>query len=421
MTRLAIVGGGPAGLSLARLLTERGHKDITVFEALGEVGGKSFTVVRGQTLVEMGTCYATYSHRVVLRWMRELAIPLKRLGQQVFDDGDFIAYVHAGSGAPVSVQAIRFLMARRSLLNRLRRLPPSRDALLEAALPVSEWLKQRRLGKIERLMERALSSIAYGFLDEVATIHALRWVDPELIASGLTNQLRMPVEGWAPFWARLAGTLDVRLSTPVTRIERRPGGVRIETPEGAEAFDAVVCAIPFDDFTRLTDTMTPDEEFVRAGVTYGGYTTTIAAVEDWFTGHHVEAYSEPIRQAAQKGRLLSARLEGHEPELGGHLYLTGQYSGDYTPAELRDILVSDITARGGRVTNIILQKLWKYMAFYKAEAIEAGLLARLERMQGEMRTFYSGAAWSHEAVSHIVNYNRARLVPCILGWSPQAA
>ena len=36
--RLAVVGGGPAGMEAARVATERGH-DVTLFEQAGELGG----------------------------------------------------------------------------------------------------------------------------------------------------------------------------------------------------------------------------------------------------------------------------------------------------------------------------------------------------------------------------------------------
>ena len=53
--RIAIVGGGPAGLSLARLLSDATDAYITVFEAGVRPGGKSFSFIQGDAVVEMGT------------------------------------------------------------------------------------------------------------------------------------------------------------------------------------------------------------------------------------------------------------------------------------------------------------------------------------------------------------------------------
>ena len=68
----------------------------------------------------------------------------------------------------------------------------------------------------------------------------------------------------------------------------------------------------------------------------------------------------------------------------------------------------EIAREGGEIANIVLQRTWKYFARYKPNAVRGGLLSRLEDMQGKQNTWYTGATFSHEAVSNIVNYN-ARL------------
>ena len=49
---VGIIGGGPAGLSMARMLRDAGQVDATVFEALPQVGGKSFTFYHGDNVDE---------------------------------------------------------------------------------------------------------------------------------------------------------------------------------------------------------------------------------------------------------------------------------------------------------------------------------------------------------------------------------
>ncbi|MCH2456692.1 MAG: hypothetical protein MK186_01435, partial [Henriciella sp.] len=64
-----------------------------------------------------------------------------------------------------------------------------------------------------------------------------------------------------------------------------------------------------------------------------------------------------------------------------------------------------VEKRGAHVTNVILQKMWKYFAQYRPEAISGGLLTDMRAIQGQNSTWYTGAIFSHEAVSHIVNFN----------------
>ena len=42
--RIAIIGAGPSGLSMAFALRERGHRDVVVYERGSEVGGKVLSV-----------------------------------------------------------------------------------------------------------------------------------------------------------------------------------------------------------------------------------------------------------------------------------------------------------------------------------------------------------------------------------------
>lgn len=389
------------------MLKETGDYEPVVFESLGQVGGKSFTFYHGQNVVEMGTCYATFSHKITNRWMRNLHMPMSGLGDQRFDHDDFMKFVKSGYGPALPFQVMTYWKEKLRLENALSAENPSQAALEEAATPIQDWLRERNLGKIEKFMLRSTTNIAYGFIDETPTVQALRWNDMKLILTGLFKQLKMPVEGWAEFWRRVALDLDVRLNSRVTGVERTPEKTIIRTEPGdAHEFDLIVCAIPVDEFIKLAEP-TALEEKIANSVIWNGYTTTLVAVEDWFTDVHVEAYRESVVPGAARGQLLSARHDGFEEDLGGHLYLTGQLSGDYNSEELAELLRNDVAKHGGRVTNIVLQKHWKYFAQYDHEAVRNGLITELRDIQGQNRTWYTGAIFSHEAVSHIVNFNAA--------------
>jgi len=402
---IGIIGGGPAGLSIAKLLNDTGTYKPVVFEALGEVGGKSYSYRHGSNIVEMGTCYATFSHKITNRWMKSMRMPMGFLGEQRFDGADFMDFVKSGYGPSLPKQVMTYWTAKRRLEKALARTRPEQSALDEAALPIQTWLKERNLGKIEKFMLRSTTNIAYGFIDETPTVQALRWNDMKLIITGILKQLKMPLEGWTEFWRRVSLEFDIRLNQRIAHVDRTANGVTLTTANGlTETFDEIVCAIPLDEFAKITEP-TEDEKYVASSVIWNGYTTTLVAVDNWFNDVHVEAYLDSVLPGAARGQLLSARYEGGGDDFGGDLYLTGQLSGDYTGPELQELLRTDITKYGGTVKNIILQKLWKYNAQYKPEAIRDGLMTRLETMQGAQRTWYTGAIYSHEAVSHIVNFN----------------
>ncbi len=407
--RIGIIGGGPGGLSLARFLNEIDGFEPIVFEAASQPGGKSLTLRPGNSIVEMGTCYTTTHYRRVHKWMAECGIKLKRMTEQRFDGETFEAYVKAGDGHPLALQVVQYLRARRSLVTRMSAKDPDKATLAEASMSIQDWLAERKLYKIERLMYRTLTNLGYGFVDEAMTLQAQRWTDFDLILSGTLKKLRMPVEGWDEFWKRFAATLPVRLKSRVVSVNRSGTSITLELEDGETVeCDQVVCTLPVDDFAALTKPNS-DEVYVAENIEWAGYTTTLFAADNWFTDVNVEAYKDAIVPGSERGRVLSARFDGYEPDFGGNLYLAGQLSGDLSSDELKEALRAGIADKGGHVTNVINQKMWKYYPHFNAEAVQNGFLQRLEHMQGQDRTWYSGATFSHQAVSHIVEYN-AKLV-----------
>lgn len=404
--RLAIIGAGPAGLSLARFLNGRGGIAVTVFEAKGQVGGKSWTFREGDAVCEMGTCYATRADRHVRAWIRELDLGTRRLGASSVDGTDYFDWARDAPGAPLSLQVLHYLWAAARLRRAVRARPEDERVRAEAAQPILYWLRERKLTKMERLHYRALTNMGYGALDETPAIQAVRWVDLSLIVSGRLNDLVMPAIGWTPLWQRLSEDLDVRLNSPVTAVERTANGVRLTAAGQVHDFDKVVCAIPLDDFAALGDP-TESESWINRHVRWNRYATTLLAVDDWFTEENVRSFEAGITLGAPAGRLMSARHEAYSSELGGHLYVLNQLGGDYTGPELAEIAMAEIRNDGGRPKAVILQKLWKYFAQYTPEGVRAGLLQRLEAMQGEANTWYTGATFSHEAVSKITAFNES--------------
>ena len=120
--KIAIIGAGPAGLSAAHFLMQRGIR-ATVFEANDRIGGKSFSILNGDNLNEMGTCYTTRSHTMIKGWMKDNGITLKRLGVALYDGESVVNYVKHGPGAPLPFQVLRFLRKAAILRKGIKQRP----------------------------------------------------------------------------------------------------------------------------------------------------------------------------------------------------------------------------------------------------------------------------------------------------------
>ena len=229
--RIAIIGAGPAGLSAAHFLMQRGIR-ATVFEANDRIGGKSFSILNGDNMNEMGTCYTTRSHTMIKGWMKDNGITLKRLGEARFDGEPVVNYVKHGPGAPLPLQVVRFIRKAAKLRKAILTRPDDPEVMREASLSTIEWVHALNIPKIERAMHRIQTTQGYGYVDEATIGQTVQWCDLQYVLSGVLNDLHMPEQGWTTFWQRFASALDVRLGTPVLGLDRSGPKPVIHTREG---------------------------------------------------------------------------------------------------------------------------------------------------------------------------------------------
>ncbi|MEL6726126.1 MAG: FAD-dependent oxidoreductase [Pseudomonadota bacterium] len=405
-----ILGGGPAGLTMARMLKDRGAQSVVVLEASPKIGGKCLTSEIGDHVVEFGTCYAVWSHKYVLKQMKKLGIKRNFLKAQRIDDRELMDYIRDGSGPSFMLQVLKYARLRGQLMARARKGDASTNAVF--AQSTRDWLRANNLGKIENMMHRVVTSIGYGYLDRLPLIHAFRWVDLDMLITGLLKFTVMPDRGWQHFWDRFADGLDVQLEQRATQIDRDTDGVSVTTEAGdTYRADTLINTIPINDFCQMTKA-TEAEQHVADSVSWSGYTTTLIAVDKWAHSAPVNAWSDTCATDQNDGKLLFHRYEC-ESEEGQALFTVGQLSTAYSKDELAELVTFDAEQRGAKNPRIVQQAIWQYMPTYSAESIRSGLLQTMETMQGEQNTFHTGSTFSHEAVSTICAFN-AQLLPKVM-------
>lgn len=402
--KIAVIGGGPGGLSAAQFIQESGHQAV-VFEKENRIGGKSFSFASGDAFNEMGTCYTTRQHVIVKRWMKAHGISLRRLGEARYDDAPVVDYVKQGAGPPLAVQALKFVTEAGRLRRTIAASPSAPAVVAEASMTVDAWLARLDLPKLDLAMHRILPAQGYGYAKEVTIGQTVQWCDFDLLVSGVLNDMHMPVEGWSEFWERFSTRFDKRLEARIEHIERRDNSVIVVSGGGRERFDALISTIPMDEFAKLTDLL-PAEQAILQGVEWQNYTTTLVAANNWFKGAQVHGYSRACKDPSLRGSILGARREGSMMEDGAHLYVTGQFSNGLTPPELREILVADLQRMGVQADTLIYARTWKYFPQYRVDAVADGLFTAMREAQGGKRTWFSGATFSHELVSSVVERSR---------------
>jgi hypothetical protein len=282
-----------------------------------------------------------------------------------------------------------------------------------AAMPVGAWLDGQGLPSMRRYMQRGLTNMGYGYLDETPTIQALRWCTPSLLISGALKQVKAPKQGWQNFWERFSQSLDVRLGQPVLEVRRGNDAIDITTPAGVTRVDTLLIAAPLDELKGAMSLSAAEQRVIDA-VTWGRLAATLASIEGWRRNDDIVIYEDALLPGAAPGVLLSSRVAGKAPPKkdrhATRMFMCFQYGGDLSTADLAESLRAEISRRGGYLDHIAMQKIWKFAPRYDPRALEDGLVARMAAMQGDQRTWYTGATFSFEAVSNIVDFNRT-LVP----------
>lgn len=413
MLTIGIVGAGPAGLSAARLLHETGRVRPIVFEKQERVGGKSFSTPRYGEVHDIGTCYSTLAHTLTNRWMRELSIPQTPIARQMVDGAPVMKYIMGGRPFTTAREAMRFVSAWERQTRAFDDTPDLPEVREAAAMPVGAWLDRESLPSMRRYMQRGLTNMGYGYLDETPTAQALRWCTPSLLVSGALKQVKAPAKGWQSFWERLSQTLDVRLGQPVLSIRRGNEKTDIETPAGVTRVDALLIAAPLDEISGAMPLSAAEERVVNA-VTWDRLAATLAAIVGWRRNDDIVIYEDALLDGAAPGALLSSRIAAPPPKKkdrdAPRPFMCFQYGGRLTELELADRLRHEVQQRGGYLDHISMQKIWKFAPRYSADALREGLIGQMRAMQGDQRTWYTGATFSFEAVSNIVEFNRT-LVP----------
>lgn len=290
--RIAIIGGGPSGLTAALTLKKLGYTKVTVFEANADVGGKVKTVVHDGRPYEMGAIWFDKPYATVLSLMKEYGIRSEPCELPlILEQGrryTQVEYAREKFGlAGFSLAILQFL---RAAYTRYAGTAEQGFAHVDRALHREfdrftrdyDRTHLAKIGPVVEVLRPFLVGCGYGYFETTPAMYYFKlapWIVQRSTLAQLTGAplVHRVADGWQSMWRVIAADLpDVRVATPVTRVERSGDGVAgIQISAGGitEVFDRLIVtpnpdvANAFMDFTAIEQNLFARVRYLRLAVT----------------------------------------------------------------------------------------------------------------------------------------------------------
>jgi glycine/D-amino acid oxidase-like deaminating enzyme len=439
-TRVAIIGGGPAGLTAAHYLQEEGFVDVTIFERSAEVGGKCCTAVNAQGLAyDMGAIELTSDYLNVLEIVAQLGLSMTSVADPMGIDPvtrvqyPFGKVMFSGVSLPELLVAVPLYYEALEKYQPALGAPGFRNLPQEMCMPFATWLDGNGMGALKNGLLMPLTCYGYGALSRIPAPYALKYIDFRNFTVALENaaidgldhllppKWRIDPEwpkrltlGFGHFAAELARTLEsagvkIRTGTLVSRIERE-AGVRITSSRGSgepvtEDFDVLIVAVPqllpsLSAMLRLSI----DETDLFKHVVVNHYATTRCRIDglpyelllEVMSGGNVvdprDRYPAQILRAWTNSDICVAYTAASDP---------------ITADEVERNLTDNIRQMGMNLTEIIETRVWDYFPHVGPDALAAGFYDRLDNLQGESHTYWAGGLMNFELVENTTAWSRS--------------
>ena len=345
---VAIIGGGPAGLSAAMYLKRKGYRDVVVFEKSDQIGGKCHSLVYKGRPYDMGANLTTPRYEIIRGLGAELGMTLREIAPRRvvnLSDEHFPSLTDADHLTAMLLRGgVSYYVAARALTGIDQ--PGFAGRREGVGRPFGEWLSAHGLERFREVFANLFIAYGYGLMDELPAAYAMKFFDHihtflavDLILGKDIHATQDFEEGFQELWERVvvAHGIDVLRSSTVVQVQRDPRGVHVSWEHAGEtqrrSFDQLILAMPLDKTRAFLDTSV-EEERLFAQIGYYEYFVTAAVLSGV---PQTTTYVLPYTQRYQPGQPTVFYVP--IPDDPNRVYLSYAYGGEgVTEAVIRENL-----------------------------------------------------------------------------------
>lgn len=416
--KVAVIGAGATGLTVAKFLKRQGYEDVTVYEKESSVGGKVKSYAYAGKNYDTGAVLATSGFREILKEAdlhNVEYIPFQKEFELVYGDrkntvGGFLAENY--SKDEINKALLRF--AAMIPLNpkiATQGLNGLRD---DMTLPMNAFLeKYPSLIPLADATEALYVGYGYGFYDETPAIYYLKllyFYFMDNLRAQVADTLNRDYEaasyyfknGYQSLWIAFAKELNVKLNAEVTAVKRVPAGhctdVYITANDQTERFDKVVIATPFSAASRFLDLTDKEAELFPMVKAYNYYSVIYEA--DFMPAGATYFYRDNS-QLADIGEVLVTSNYVGGPAQTAYLHVPRGEGEAYIEQKMRAI----VEDAGGSFRQLVKATQWRYFPQVDPENMQEFFNA-LESLQGHNGTYYASSIMNFETVAQSYLYGK---------------
>lgn len=403
--RICIIGAGVSGLSTAYYLEEKGYENITVLEKENRVGGKCNSIEYNGKVYEIGSILFFDHNHHMMELIEEFNItdfgPILYRGY--FDEkGKTISQINKDEISEFRRQFYKLP----SILKEYDYIwePGLVDVPLELCVPFSEWCIKNEIPLVQKTYIPPFTAFGYGFFDEIAAIYVLKYLDFQILNSfiEIIHQMTL-VDGLQSLWEMVASSLnDVRLNTKILNIKREDK-IIVETNLETLEFDKLIIACPLDESLKFLN-VSPEEEYLFSQIEYNDFYVFAYKLDNI---PEVCGYIPSNFNEDRLGHLTVWYYRWADVASNDLVTVYAVDKDTQTAREIKGKIEEDLENLGVDIMSLYTFKKWKHFPHVSCEELKKGYYNRLDAIQSENNTFYTGELLSFAIMEECMAYSNA--------------
>ena len=439
--KICIIGAGPAGLSAAMYLEQKGYFNYTILEKEDHVGGKCHSPHYNGRRYEMGAimgvpsyyavhdveefCGITHDGPKLNRNYKNLKgkviepfepkkNPLKiprllKMRKQLKVFGELLETKYKG----YDVNGHRGVAEGRydgyAVTPGREKISGENPNLKDLALPFKEFCELNGVELVQDIWIGPFTSFGYGYFDEIPAAYVLKYLDFQTTMNFVKVNLWTWKEGTQYIWECLNEKLRnrARLNSDISSVERHDGKVFVTVNDEVEVYDKIIVTAPLQFLPNYFDA-TEEEKELFSKIDYERY--DVLAVETKPENHPEISYYIFDNMTPERYGHLMVYYRRWKDSVDQVIttYALRNHRGKrtYKTSACTKIVLKDLEAMGNAASKVVNEKNWYYFPHVFTEDYAAGWYDKVEAMQGMNGTYYAGEIMSFGDMDETAEYSR---------------